>query len=841
VKKHAGMRPRTQLAKYLFAESEGTLIDDPSDIGGLPPLPDLISPFITGNMVVSGSVQVTGSVELEGNLTINEGNQIIYEPDSNYSVFITEAERSSSEGNSNTFIGRLAGKSNTTGASNTNLGMGAGQSNTDQSFQTNIGAESGRNSRGKYNTAIGAFALKHANDGSNLGVGYRAGRGAEPVAGTGSWDGASNCFIGTYAGVNVTNNCENNTLIGTSSGENLNENDNNTVIGSQAMKLRPGGGNTYVGYRVAYDMAGTGNVVLGNQVGEDWATRDNTLAIGNDARENPLFHGSFSDMAVTINGDLKVTGNLSLSGSTIGDFTVSENLDFDTGSGDVFRLYTNGSYLYFRNETDDYWPFTIKENGKVGIGYRGPEADLDIREDNPVLALISDGATADDCSIQFGRTDLGSNKSVGRIIYDFQNPQPHTFKIFTSSRNVGEVFPFVINASGNVGIGVLEPTYMFHLRNNDYNEDAEMMIQSTKHGYNAKLNFSAEDDSGDPKTGYIEMDPDENYLKINSGEVELSGITLNVYFPYMEMFQDSETGGDLEFVLDNNDHGDDSVISFQAEESDGSPQSGTLLFNADVDSLAVTDVLGFGIGTETPASALEIAQESQTGGELKLTLDNDDHGDNIIITFNAKTSGGVEDTAGIDYNADVDRLMMKDIDTFTVQQGAESGGDLDVYLDNNSHGDNVTLYFYGEDAASGTPDFAKVQYDVDTDELTISDAAVNISGELGEIKIDSISFDSGSTKYASKKVYTDGWDMNGTGNVAVLHGLADHTKIRDVFVGIVPDVGSTYRSLVPDGYITWDSANINIYRYLGGAFDNVLYGHPSSPANRGIITIWYEE
>lgn len=88
------------------------------------------------------------------------------------------------------------------------------------------------------------------------------------------------------------------------------------------------------------------------------------------------------------------------------------------------------------------------------------------------------------------------------------------------------------------------------------------------------------------------------------------------------------------------------------------------------------------------------------------------------------------------------------------------------------------------------------------------------------------------------------WDMNGTTNIAVAHGLT-LGNIRAVQVMVRKDDASFLApfcadiaiSGFDDGYFTLSVSDITLYRKPGGQFDNTDYD--TTPYNRGWIVIWH--
>lgn len=103
----------------------------------------------------------------------------------------------------------------------------------------------------------------------------------------------------------------------------------------------------------------------------------------------------------------------------------------------------------------------------------------------------------------------------------------------------------------------------------------------------------------------------------------------------------------------------------------------------------------------------------------------------------------------------------------------------------------------------------------------------------------------GTEKINTKIISIGDWDMDGTTNVDINHGIADYKKIRAVSVVIRDDSDALYRplnctdsSLNLQGAVTLiGSTQISLARLTGGLFDGTSYN--ATTFNRGFITITY--
>ena len=87
---------------------------------------------------------------------------------------------------------------------------------------------------------------------------------------------------------------------------------NNTAIGRNALQVVTSGSqNTALGVGAgSANVQGTGNIFVGYMAGSQ-ETGSNKLYIDNSSTADPLIYGDFDTDSVTVNGDVKITGNLS--------------------------------------------------------------------------------------------------------------------------------------------------------------------------------------------------------------------------------------------------------------------------------------------------------------------------------------------------------------------------------------------------------------------------------------------------------------------------------------------------------------------------------------------------
>lgn len=186
-------------------------------------------------------------------------------------------------------------------------------------------------------------------------------------------------------------------------------------------------------------------------------------------------------------------------------------------------------------------------------------------------------------------------------------------------------------------------------------------------------------------------------------------------------------------------------------------------------------------------------------------------------------SVGITSEAAFTYNASTDLLTVPNATVSTTFKSPNVTQAGTILLNNTSASRTVSLTTNG--AVYGA------DYSASYNNRSLVDKEY-VATVLGSLKV--------------KIVNIGDWDMDGTANVGVAHGLADFKQIRAVQVTIRDDADAVYSNaeyyntvtLQPNGGVTnWTTTNVYIYRLAAGAFDNTSYDATSF--NRGFITIWY--
>ena len=263
------------------------------------------------------------------------------------------------------YLGSTAGEYDD-GGSNSNTGLGIGS----------LMSESISGSNGQRNSAVGYFSLNANNSGqSNTANGY--------YALSGNTNGDFNTAVGrSTLGLNTTG--QRNVAVGAWANLNNNTGSNNTMIGYEA-----GRGTGTTGRPVS------GNIFIGYQAGAN-ETTDNKLFIENSNSSTPLIWGDFATDSIKINGNLNVSGNITM------DITYSVG-DYAQG-GYVFEVTPNGKHGLVVTLQDQM----------AGGGGSGASFDGAINECSKESKHTADGANYKDWRIPTNREwqVIYSNKSA---------------------------------------------------------------------------------------------------------------------------------------------------------------------------------------------------------------------------------------------------------------------------------------------------------------------------------------------------------------------------------------------------------------------------------------------
>jgi hypothetical protein len=333
---------------------------------------------ISGSLLTGGSLTFIGGIKANGIVTATyfegDGSHLTGLATTNLSETIAIndlKDASSTVSSGNMFLGQGGGNTITTGTNNTAIGIGAAVSLTIGASNVAVGSSALAKTTGaNQNIAIGATALySNVNGGGNVGIGggslwsnsggfsnvgigfnalinsvsgnYNAGLGAYSLYAMTS--GAGNVAMGYYAGFGSSGALNNNTFLGSYSGQAITTANANTFVGYNA-----GGGVT----------TGSSNTVIGALTSPYSNTGSNQLAIANAIWGN-IGSGTGNANLIGINVT-SPTANLEVSG------TVSATRFVGDGSGLTNLAAANLSETISINDLSDASASTV--NGSVFLG-----------------------------------------------------------------------------------------------------------------------------------------------------------------------------------------------------------------------------------------------------------------------------------------------------------------------------------------------------------------------------------------------------------------------------------------------------------------------------------------
>jgi len=306
-----------------------------------------------------------------------------------------------------------------------------------------IGQESGLKNSGLYNSFVGfKTGFSNLSGSSNVFMGYKSGyfnsEGAYNVflgtnAGLSNNIGSHNVYLGFNSGLNSTS-ATHNVFIGSKTGENNVIGNNNVFLGTESGQQNESGSfNVFLGNQSGYNNKnGAYNVFIGQQAGKSNNSGNNNIFIGNETGVK----------------NYSGTNNLFL-GYQAGYWESESNKFYVSNkSGNNLADGRNKALIYGDFETGE-----LNLNAKVNILKK-----INIGDTISALYFIGNGAGLTGIAggtggvINTGSTTVGSDSDNDGIgIIDIQ------------TRNTSRI---IVSNSGNVGIGVISPTFNLDIDGN---------------------------------------------------------------------------------------------------------------------------------------------------------------------------------------------------------------------------------------------------------------------------------------------------------------------------------------------------------------------------------------
>jgi len=168
-------------------------------------------------------------------------------------------------------------------------------------------------------------------------------------------------------------------------------------------------------------------------------TRNNSVTGGSEVMRLS------NDGDVHLNSGVDVRIQLGTSGT--GATSVSDNSVYVRGNDDDLILGAAGNgNIFFKENAATH--MTIESGGNVGIGITNPENALHVSSSANAQILVQNSSTGD-ASIKFNRS--------GQTFFMGIESSDNSFRISDTGTGVGDGDRFIIDASGNVGIGTTNP------------------------------------------------------------------------------------------------------------------------------------------------------------------------------------------------------------------------------------------------------------------------------------------------------------------------------------------------------------------------------------------------
>jgi len=279
--------------------------------------------------------------------------------------------------------------------------------------------------------------------------------------------GRENSFFGAGAGTFTTEGMYN-SFLGYGAGSQNTLGNYNSFAGAYAGRFNTeGSNNAYFGMHAGYsNSTGNGNLFMGYKAGYN-ETGSNKLYISNSETSSPLIYGEFDNQYLEVNGTLNVqTGNTIFS---VDDTGVVKAQSF---IGEIGMAVKADDYTYMNQEaySDTNW----KGGFYVAKRARGTSAAPAVVQ-NADTVFTFDAQAWDGSAWARGGQIMGKvegTPSAGKI------PFYWTFRTMGNDGVLGD--RLIVNSSGYIGIGVLNPTHLIHLAGGAYSNGTTWVNASSR-------------------------------------------------------------------------------------------------------------------------------------------------------------------------------------------------------------------------------------------------------------------------------------------------------------------------------------------------------------------------
>ncbi len=416
-----------------------------------------------------------------------------------YSSFYGYYAGEKTTGYYNAFFGQYAGRNTTSGTRNSFFGYHSGNRNSTGYDNSFFGHNSGNNNLTGYNNSFFGSQSGHRNTTGrdNAFFGYQSGYT--------NTIGIDNTFIGNEAGQKNTSGNQN-TFLGEKAGYYNTTASYNVFLGHRSGHYNTSSSyNTYVGVSAGHDANGSRNVFLGYQAGFNEAG-SNKLYIDNSSTSTPLIYGDFSANQVGINvkpsagftmhvggkfkaNDRIVVDRKGIAGTynssqvqgiwSIGDgWKIDESKnDFGTQYGLVYAHTNSGQgisdwnhQIMFVNSGDMNSSISLTHGhayfkGNVGVGTTAPSYKMHVNGD--IFSSAGWMRVAGNRGLYFENWGGGFYMTDATWIRTYGSKNFYHNTGIMRTDGTFQVGPggnrFIVNTSGNVGIGTTSPSKRLHV------------------------------------------------------------------------------------------------------------------------------------------------------------------------------------------------------------------------------------------------------------------------------------------------------------------------------------------------------------------------------------------
>ena len=637
----------------------------------------------------------------------------------------TDALTLATSSDSNTAVGYQALTANTTGGYNTAVGVGTLRDNTTGQENVAVGRYALRNNiDGNLNTALGHSALLFSTSTSDtVALGYRAAYGSATTNFTGGTfvglraghtitTGDYNTAIGYYTG-NTLSSGANNVLLGAYAGENVTTGSNNIVVGY----------NIHAPDGTASNQLNIGNIIYGTGVdGSDSTLSTGSVGIGTTTPASKL--DVWGDLRVGTSSTPALFTDVSSGNVGIGTAAPTELLTITAPAATAAKIRLNGrsggnaGYIvsdagtgfniqsginttgYITLDTTTGGSITervrIANDGNVGIGTTTPASKLTvvgtarITGDTTLasaltLSALTGGLLTTDSSGVVSTTTISASV-VDADTLDFTEfkdalaldastdiavdgseelsiTNTGTGNSFVVNDSGSDTTPFVIDASGNVGVGTTGPTRKLDVLANSTSLISRFGTDSSA-GYIYFTNSSVTDDKvriGANGTGLALSTNYTERLSIDStGNVGIGTTTPSEKLQVQGNIRVLSSGIDqgifgrstddsLRFSLTRQQFtgGGSGDFSISAYNGIGLTGGKTTSAEGTTPDVYITNAGNVGIGTTTPTAKLQVLGTSE---QLRLNYDTSNYWSDTIASDGGRSIAGFGTDADVNFD-----------------------------------------------------------------------------------------------------------------------------------------------------------------------------------------------